>query len=128
MTRRSTAPARCAAGLGCMGCTQWEGLLACSPAAYHPRPPKTNQNLPPQAPEQVNSALFSWVAPTPTGTEPTTLAASAAVARLVGLDPEEARRPEFALIFSGAGAGRGQGRRAGRGGTGHGGLAGLQRA
>lgn len=51
---------------------------------------------------QVSGALYSWVAPTPTGTEPTTLAASADVARLVGLDPEETRRPEFALIFSGA--------------------------
>lgn len=56
-------------------------------------------------PRQVSGAVFSWVAPTPTGTEPTTLAASAAVARLIGLDPEEARRPEFALVFSGAGAG-----------------------
>ncbi|KAL4433856.1 hypothetical protein ABPG75_000297 [Micractinium tetrahymenae] len=52
-------------------------------------------------PRQVSGALYSWVAPTPTGTEPTTIAASADVARLVGLDPEEARRPEFALIFSG---------------------------
>lgn len=52
-------------------------------------------------PRQVSGALYSWVAPTPTGTEPTTLAASADVARLVGLDPEETRRPEFALIFSG---------------------------
>ncbi|PSC69159.1 seleno O [Micractinium conductrix] len=52
-------------------------------------------------PRQVHSSFYSWVTPSPTGTEPTTIAASADVARLVGLDPEEAKRPEFALIFSG---------------------------
>jgi hypothetical protein len=59
---------------------------------------------------QVRSSMYSWVSPTPTGTEPTTIAASAAVARLVGLDPAEALRPEFALVFSGGwvvGGGRG---------------------
>lgn len=50
---------------------------------------------------QVRSAIYSWVTPSPTGTEPVTLAASAAVARLAGLDPSEALRPEFALVFSG---------------------------
>ncbi|KAL4852996.1 hypothetical protein ACK3TF_005970 [Chlorella vulgaris] len=49
----------------------------------------------------VRSAIYSWVTPTPTGTEPVTLAASASVARLAGLDPSEALRPEFALVFSG---------------------------
>ncbi|KAL4419101.1 hypothetical protein ABPG77_010040 [Micractinium sp. CCAP 211/92] len=52
-------------------------------------------------PRQVSGALYSWVPPTRTGTEPTTIAASADVARLVGLEPGETRRPEFALIFSG---------------------------
>lgn len=50
---------------------------------------------------QVHGALYSHVAPTPTGTEPTTLAASPDVARLIGLDPGEAETPEFALVFSG---------------------------
>ncbi|PRW57632.1 seleno O isoform B [Chlorella sorokiniana] len=52
-------------------------------------------------PRQVNGAIFSWVTPTPTGTEPTTIACSGAVARMIGLDPQECLRPEFALIFSG---------------------------
>ena len=51
---------------------------------------------------QVHGAFHSAVAPTPTGTEPTTLAASADVARLIGLDPREAESPEFALVFSGS--------------------------
>ena len=41
------------------------------------------------------------MAPTPTGTEPRTVLHSPEVARLVGLDPAEAERPEFALAFSG---------------------------
>lgn len=36
---------------------------------------------------QVHGALYSFVAPTPTNTDPTTVAYSADVARLVGLDP-----------------------------------------
>ena len=52
---------------------------------------------------QVYGALFSRVAPTPAAGEPSTLAASAAVCeQLLGLDPREASRPEFALVFSGA--------------------------
>lgn len=52
-------------------------------------------------PRQVQSAIYSWVTPSPTGTEPRVLAASADVATMVGLHPEELDRPEFALIFSG---------------------------
>ncbi|KAF8058303.1 selO [Scenedesmus sp. PABB004] len=51
---------------------------------------------------QVEGALFSRVAPTPAGGEPRTVAYSAAVAALLGLDPAECERPEFALVMSGA--------------------------
>ena len=50
---------------------------------------------------QVHNAFYSYVAPTPTGTEPRTVLASQEVAGLVGLDPAELERPEFALAFSG---------------------------
>lgn len=50
---------------------------------------------------QVHGAFYSYVTPTPTGTEPTTIIASREVADLIGLDPSELDRPEFALIFSG---------------------------
>ena len=75
-------------------------LSVCLPACL-PAPP---HNLPHPIPHplQVNSALYSWVTPSSTGTEPTTIACSAAVARLAGLDPADCLRPEFALIFSGA--------------------------
>lgn len=45
--------------------------------------------------------MYTWVDPTPTDTEPHTLAASQEVARLIGLDLGELQRPEFAAIFSG---------------------------
>lgn len=49
----------------------------------------------------MEGAFYSWVEPTPTETEPKTLAVSEQVARLIGLDPAETARPEFAAIFSG---------------------------
>jgi uncharacterized protein YdiU (UPF0061 family) len=51
---------------------------------------------------QVEDALYSLVQPTPTGTEPTTVAYSRDVAALLDLDPAECERAEFPLIFSGA--------------------------
>ena len=50
---------------------------------------------------QVENAFYSYVTPTPTGTEPTTMAYSAAVAQMIGLDPAECERPEFAAVMSG---------------------------
>lgn len=50
---------------------------------------------------QVFNSFYSYVAPTPTDTEPVTVAYSPAVAQMVGLDPAECERPEFAAIFSG---------------------------
>lgn len=50
---------------------------------------------------QVQGAFFSYTNPSPTGTEPTTIASSPEVASLIGLDPAELDRPEFAMIFSG---------------------------
>lgn len=50
---------------------------------------------------QVESALYTPVKPTPTGTEPITIAASDSVASLIGLNPEEFKLKEFAMIFSG---------------------------
>lgn len=50
---------------------------------------------------QVHGAFYSFVKPTPTGTEPSTILASPEVARLVGLAPGEIERPEFAMVFSG---------------------------
>ena len=50
---------------------------------------------------QVHNSFFSFVEPTPTGTEPSTIIASDDVAKLIGIDPEESDRPEFAMIFSG---------------------------
>lgn len=50
---------------------------------------------------QVQDAFYSFVTPSPTGTEPRLVAASSEVAELIGLDPSEFQRPEFAMIFSG---------------------------
>jgi len=52
-------------------------------------------------PRQVFSSLYSFADPSPTNTEPTTIAASTQVATLIGLDPSETSRPEFSMIFSG---------------------------
>lgn len=51
---------------------------------------------------QVTGALWSSVEPTPTGGEAKVVAYSKDVCKLLGLDPSEGERPEFALIFSGA--------------------------
>lgn len=50
---------------------------------------------------QVHGAFYSYVSPTPTNTEPQVVSYSSAVARLIGMEPSECHRPEFALIFSG---------------------------
>lgn len=50
---------------------------------------------------QVTGAVYSYVDPTPTGTRPYLVAGAPAVAQLVGLDPRELHRPEFAASFSG---------------------------
>ncbi|KAK9915711.1 hypothetical protein WJX75_003009 [Coccomyxa subellipsoidea] len=50
---------------------------------------------------QVYNAFYSFVAPTPTNSEPVTVAYSGDVARMIGLDPAECERPEFAATFSG---------------------------
>jgi uncharacterized protein YdiU (UPF0061 family) len=50
---------------------------------------------------QVHNAFYSFVSPTPTDSLPVTVAYSAEVAQMVGLDPAECERPEFAAIFSG---------------------------
>lgn len=50
---------------------------------------------------QVHGAMFSYVQPTPTGTEPNLVAFSASTSRLIGLEKSEAMRPEFAMVFSG---------------------------
>jgi uncharacterized protein YdiU (UPF0061 family) len=50
---------------------------------------------------QVEDALYSLVQPTPTGTEPVTVAYSRDVAALLDLDPSECERPEFPMIMSG---------------------------
>ena len=50
---------------------------------------------------QVTGALYSYVDPTPTGTRPYLVAGAPAVAQLLGLDPRELTRPEFAASFSG---------------------------
>jgi uncharacterized protein YdiU (UPF0061 family) len=52
---------------------------------------------------QVHGAFYSYVSPTPTDTEPHVVSYAPAVARLIGLEPSECQRPEFALIFSGNG-------------------------
>ncbi|WIA41728.1 hypothetical protein OEZ86_009071 [Tetradesmus obliquus] len=51
---------------------------------------------------QVEDALYSLVQPTPTGSEPTTVAYSRDVAGLLDVDPAECERPEFAMVMSGA--------------------------
>ena len=53
-------------------------------------------------PRQVQDSLWSPVQPTAAGSEPSTIAHSSDVCALIGLDPAEAERPEFALIFSGS--------------------------
>jgi len=50
---------------------------------------------------QVHKALFSYVDPTPTSTEPYVVAYSEEVCNLLGLDPKECGRPEFAMVMSG---------------------------
>lgn len=50
---------------------------------------------------QVKGAFYSLVEPTPTGTEPQLVAFSPEVAADIGLNPEEAQRPEFAAVMSG---------------------------
>ncbi|CAL5218909.1 g654 [Coccomyxa viridis] len=50
---------------------------------------------------QVEGAFYSYASPTPTNTEPCTVAYSPEVAQMIGLDPEECQRPEFAAVFSG---------------------------
>lgn len=50
---------------------------------------------------QVKGAFFSYVDPTPTGTEPYLVAASREMAEELGLDSEELDRPEFAQYLSG---------------------------
>jgi uncharacterized protein YdiU (UPF0061 family) len=61
-----------------------------------PADPLTNNT-----PRQVENAFFSYVNPSGTGTEPTSIAVSTEVATMIGIDPGEADRPEFALVFSG---------------------------
>jgi len=61
-----------------------------------PADPLTNNT-----PRQVENAFFSYVNPSGTGTEPTSVAVSTEVATMIGIDPGEADRPEFALVFSG---------------------------
>lgn len=61
-----------------------------------PADPVTNNT-----PRQVENAFFSYVNPSGTGTEPTSVAVSTEVATMIGIDPGEADRPEFALVFSG---------------------------
>ncbi|KAK9809076.1 hypothetical protein WJX72_008987 [[Myrmecia] bisecta] len=61
-----------------------------------PGDPDTTNKL-----RQVHGAFYSFVSPTPTGTEPSLVTYSPEVAAILGLDPAECSRPEFALIFSG---------------------------
>ncbi|MFZ5537811.1 MAG: protein adenylyltransferase SelO [Pseudomonadota bacterium] len=55
---------------------------------------------PRNAPRQVYGACYSRVAPTAVAA-PRLLACAPEVARLIGLDPEECQRPEFAEVFGG---------------------------
>lgn len=50
---------------------------------------------------QVRGAVYSLVDPTPTGTEPVTIAVSSEMVEELGLDLGETERPEFAQYFSG---------------------------
>lgn len=50
---------------------------------------------------EVRGSLFSYVQPTPTGTEPSLVAFSASVCELIGIDESEVYRPEFSMLFSG---------------------------
>eukprot|EP01025_Chloroclados_australasicus_P048654 TRINITY_DN551_c0_g1_i6.p3 TRINITY_DN551_c0_g1~~TRINITY_DN551_c0_g1_i6.p3 ORF type:complete len:578 (-),score=68.33 TRINITY_DN551_c0_g1_i6:211-1944(-) len=50
---------------------------------------------------QVSGALYSWVDPTPTSTEPYLVAYSPEACQLLDLDPEECKTPEFVNVFSG---------------------------
>jgi len=61
-----------------------------------PRDPNTENRV-----RKVEGALLTPVKPTPTNTEPKTIVASPAVAKLIGLDSSEFDRPEFSLVFSG---------------------------
>ena len=49
----------------------------------------------------MKGACYSLVEPTPTGTQPQLVAFSPEVAAAIGLNPEEAQRPEFAAVMSG---------------------------
>ncbi|KAG1663376.1 hypothetical protein FOA52_007113 [Chlamydomonas sp. UWO 241] len=62
-----------------------------------PGDPEKSNNL-----RQVFNSFHSPVAPTPANGEPALMAASPDVARLLGLDPAETVRPEFALVMAGA--------------------------
>lgn len=53
-------------------------------------------------PRQVSGVLWSPVDPTPADGEPKMIAYSSEVCKLLGLKPEEAERPELALIMAGA--------------------------
>jgi len=50
---------------------------------------------------QVFDSFYSFVEPTPTGTDPTVIAYSKEVCDLIELDEEQCLRPEFAMIMSG---------------------------
>lgn len=50
---------------------------------------------------QVHNSFYSWVRPTPTGTDPYLICHSPEMASTLGLDRAEIERPEFALLFSG---------------------------
>lgn len=51
---------------------------------------------------QVSGAAYSRVLPTPADGEPRLVCASRECAELLGLDPSELSRPEFALVFGGS--------------------------
>lgn len=51
---------------------------------------------------QVSGAFYSLVSPTPTGGTAELVAFSPEAAKLTGLDPAEATRPEFAFAMAGA--------------------------
>lgn len=50
---------------------------------------------------QVEGAIVTRVNPSSTGTEPTFIIGSSAVADMIHLDPDEFSRPEFAMVFAG---------------------------
>ncbi|KAK9822912.1 hypothetical protein WJX74_003732 [Apatococcus lobatus] len=61
-----------------------------------PGDPETKNSL-----RQVHNSFYSWVRPTPTGTDPYLICHSSEMASTLGLDKSEIERPEFALLFSG---------------------------